>query len=156
MAINALNIPTNVGPQSYSGLGSAYQGFNTDTVIPLLQKLLGGYSGNVNSAYDNASSGLGALTKNTITPAIQQVINSLAGKNMLNSSVASDTMSNTISGLSNNLLSNQTSLAGDKASALTTGYNNLLTNAAGLGQYSSSTDNSTPYKIMAQLLQSMM
>ena len=156
MAINALNIPTNIGPQSYSGLGSGYQGFSNNTVMPLLQKLLSGYSGNVNSAYSNATSGLGTITKNTITPAIQSVIDRLAGKNMLNSSVASDTMSGTISDLASGLLSNQTALAGNKATALTSGYNDLLTGSAGLGQFSSSTDNSRPYQIMASLLQSMM
>lgn len=156
MAINALNIPTNIGLSKYTGLGSGYQGFSNNTVMPLLQKLLSGYSGNVNSAYSNATSGLGTITKNTITPAIQSVIDRLAGKNMLNSSVASDTMSGTISDLTNNLFSNQVGLAQNKVSALTSGYNDLLTGSAGLGRYSSDSDTSTPYQIMASLLQSMM
>lgn len=93
MAINALSIPTGVGPTSYSGLGQGYQSFNNNSVIPLLQSLLSGYQGNVNSAYGNATSGLGTFAKQTITPAIQSVINTMAGKNMLNSSVAGDAIS---------------------------------------------------------------
>lgn len=156
MAINALNIPTNIGPQSYSGLGSAFQNFSSSSVMPLLQSLLSNYSGNVNSAYDSANAGLGTLTKNTVTPAIQNVINSMAGKNMLNSTVASDAIGNTASNIGTSLLGNQASLAGNKANALTTGYGNLLTSAAGLGNYSTASNNSTPYQIMANLLSGMM
>jgi hypothetical protein len=156
MAINALTIPTNIGPQSYSGLGSGYQDFSSNTVMPLLQKLLSGYSGTVNQAYGDTTAGLGTLTKNTITPAIQNVINSMAGKNMLNSSVASDAIGTAASNIGTSLLGNQTSLAGNQANALTTGYGSLLGNSAQLGQYSSASNNSTPYQIMASLIQSMM
>ena len=156
MATNVLDIPTNVGPSSYSGLGSAYQNFSSDTVLNMLKSYLGNYSTNVNNAYADASSGLSNLTKSTITPAIQSTINNLAGKNILNSSVAGDTLSKTISNLTSGLLDNQATLANNKATALTSGYSNLLTDVAGLGNYSTSSDNSTAYKIMASLLQSMM
>lgn len=156
MAINALSIPTGVGPSTYSGLGQGYQSFTNSSVIPLLQSLLSGYQGNVNSAYNNASSGLGTLTKQTITPAIQGVINTMAGKNMLNSSVAGDAISGAASSLGTSLLGNQMSLAGNKANALTSGYDDTLLKAANLGQYSMSSDTSTPYRIMASLIQSMM
>lgn len=156
MATNVLDIPTNVGPTSYSGLGAGYQDFSSGEVLPLLSKLLSGYKGNVNDAYSNASAGLGTLTKNTLTPAIQSVINGLAGKNMINSSVAGDTMTGTIGNLTKDLFANQTDMAQNKAKALTTDYGSLLTNTAGLGTYSASSDNSTAYKIMAQLLQGLM
>ena len=156
MAINALSIPTGVGPTSYSGLGQGYQSFTNNSVIPLLQSLLSGYQGNVNSAYNNASSGLGTLTKQTITPAIQSVINTMAGKNMLNSSVAGDAISGVASNIGTSLLGNQLTLAGNKANALTSGYDDTLLKAANLGQYSTSSDTSTPYRIMASLIQSMM
>ena len=39
MAISALTIPTNIGPTSYTGLGSSWQDFSANTVQPVLSNL---------------------------------------------------------------------------------------------------------------------
>jgi hypothetical protein len=156
MATSVLDIPTNVGPSSYGGLGAGYQGFMGNDLLPLLQQLVSGYATNVDKAYNNANTSLGTITRNTITPAIQSTINGLAGRNMINSSVAGDAMSKTISNLSSDLLNKQAGISANKATALTSGYGDLLTNLANLGRYQTSGDTSTPYQIMANLLQSMM
>lgn len=156
MAISVLDIPTNIGLTKYTGLGAGYTNFTNNNLLPLLQQLVSGYATNVDKAYNNANTSLGTITRNTITPAIQSTINNLAGRNMINSSVAGDTMSKTISSLSSDLLNKQAGIASNKATALTTGYGDLLTNLTGLGQYRTESDTSIPYQIMANLLRSMM
>ncbi len=156
MATSVLDIPTSVGPSSYGGLGAGYQGFMGSDLLPLLQQLVSGYATNVDKAYNNANTSLGTITRNTITPAIQSTINNLAGKNMINSSVAGDAMSKTISNLSSDLLNKQAGISANKATALSTGYGDLLTNLANIGRYQTSSDTSAPYQIMANLLRSMM
>jgi hypothetical protein len=64
-------------------------------------------------------------------------------------------MSKAGTGVLNNLLGYGASLQGQKAAALAN-MPNMLGGIAQLGQYSSSTDNSTPYRIMATLLSGMM
>ncbi len=195
MAINALNIPTGIGPlstsaslsnanslsnnsswnKSYSGLGSGWTNWSGNTVQPLLSGVLGNYPNFINSAYNDASSGINAVAQSQLAPAMQGVINKLASRGMINSSVAGDAMSKTASGILDSLLSNQTSLNANRAGALAQ-YPSLLMNAAQLGQYSSGTgganatstssslsnssssssDTSTPYRIMASLLSGMM
>lgn len=157
MAISALNIPSNLqGNWSYSGMGQPYQDFTTNTVMPTLSNLIGNYQTTTNQAYDDASSGIGTLTKNALTPAIQSTINSLAGRGMINSSVAGDALSKTASNVANSVLASQQDLATNRANAMTSGYSDLLTNLAELGRYSQSGNDATSYQIMANLLSGLM
>lgn len=155
MAINAMNIPTNVGPQSYSGLGAGWQNWNTNTVQPVLTNLLNNYQGIVGQGYDNAAAGIANFSTQQMQPAIQSTINNLSGRGMLNSSVASGTISDVISKLAGNAQGYQANLMGQKANAQAQ-MPGFASNLAQLGQYSSSSDNSTPYKIFASLLSGMM
>ena len=155
MAISALTIPTNIGPTSYTGLGSSWQDFSANTVQPVLANLVSNYPQFMNKTYDDATAGLGKVATAQLQPALQGALNSLAGRNMINSSVASDTMSKAGTGVLNNLLGYGASLQGQKAAALAN-MPNMLGGIAQLGQYSSSTDNSVPYEIMATLLSGMM
>ena len=155
MAINALSIPNNVGPTSYSGFGSGWQNWSQNTVQPVLSNLLGNYEGFVNNAYGNATNGMQQFAQNQMAPAAQSVINNLAGRGMINSSVAGDTMSKTLSNIANQAQGYQAQMAGSQANAMMQ-LPTFATNLAQFGQYSNSTDNSTPYRIMASLLSGMM
>ena len=72
----------------------------------------------INTAYNQASQGAGNVLSSQIAPAIQQNINGLAGRGMLNSTVAGDVMSKTMTGLAGNHQANAMNLNAGRASAL--------------------------------------
>ena len=150
-----MNIPTNVGPQSYSGLGAGWQNWTNNTVQPVLTNLLNNYQGIVGQGYDNAAAGLANFSTNQMRPAIQSTINNLAGRGMINSSVAGGALSDVISKMAGTTQGYQANLMSQKANAQAQ-MPNFAGNMAQLGQYSSSSDNSTPYRIFASLLSGMM
>lgn len=155
MAISALTIPTNIGEVKYEGMGPSWTDWSNQTVQPVLSNLVSNYPQFINKTYDDATAGLGKVATAQLQPALQGALNSLAGRNMINSSVASDTMSKAGTGVLNNLLGYGANLQGQKATTLAN-MPNMLGGMAQLGQYGLKTDTSTPYKIMAMLLSGMM
>lgn len=155
MAINAMNIPTGIGPQSYSGMGQGWQNWSNQTAQPIMSNLMNNYQGIVGQGYDDASAGIANFGTQQMQPAIQSTINNLAGRGMINSSVAGGALSDVIGKLAGNTQGYQANLMGQKANAQAQ-FPTFAQNAAQMGQYSSSSDNSTPYRLMAQLLSGMM
>ena len=115
MAIN-LNIPTNAysSSSSYSGLGQNWQPWSAQTAQPVISNLLNNWQGNVNSQF---SQGLGNVAQNQLNPALQDTINSLQSRGILNSSVAGDTLRGTSSDIINKLLESQVGFQGQSALA---------------------------------------
>lgn len=149
-----LTIPTNLYPTSYSGLGSVWQNFSANQA-PKLESWLNNYDTNVNTAYNQASQGVGNVLSNQIAPAIQQNINGLAGRGMLNSSVAGDVMSKTMTGLAGNQQTNAMNLNAGRASALLDLGKQLMAGGA-MGQYSESSNPLAPYQTMAELISQLL
>ena len=145
-----LTIPTNLYPSSYSGLGSVWQQFGANQA-PKLEGWLNNYDTNVNTAYNQASQGVGNVLSNQISPAIQQNINGLAGRGMLNSSVAGDVMSKTMTGLAGNHQANAMNLNAGRASALLDLGKQLMAGGS-LGQYSESSNPLAPYQMLAEMI----
>ena len=145
-----LTIPTNLYPSSYSGLGSVWQNFGANQA-PKLESWLNNYDTNVNTAYNQASQGAGNVLSSQIAPAIQQNINGLAGRGMLNSTVAGDVMSKTMTGLAGNHQANAMNLNANRASALLDLGKQLMAGGA-MGQYSESSNKLAPYQTMAELI----
>lgn len=156
MAINALTIPTGLFPTSYSGLGEEYEGFAEGKVLPLLQQLMGGgYQKIITDAYGQAQQGLGQYTKTQMQPAVQSTINQLAGRNMLNSSTASDTLAKTMSGIADQSQGYQAQLQGNMAGQLSQ-YPDWITQLMQMGGTSQSSNPLAPYQTLASLIQGMM
>lgn len=155
MAIEALSIPTNLYPTSYSGMGEGWQNFSQNQAMPILSSLLSNYPGYIDNTYNTASTGLANFTSNQLQPAIQSTLNGLAGRNMINSSVAGDALSKTLTGLAGNMQGYQANLAADAAKAKMA-YPSFALNAANTGQHSTSTNPLAPYQMMADLIARMM
>jgi len=115
---------------SYSGLDPKYQA-NVDQWMSDLsasmtpeafQNLISGaYSkaaGQTNKAYEAAQSYLPEIYQQTLTPALQSGVNTLAKKNMLNSTVAGNTMAGAANLAYQSVLPQQAQLAGQQAGAL--------------------------------------
>lgn len=146
-----LQIPTNLFPSSYSGMGSSWQDFSQNQALPAVQNMLTQYPDFINQAWGNANSGMQQFAQNTLKPAMQTTINGLNSKGMLDSSVASDALAQTMSNVGTQLLGYSANNEAAKASMLGQ-YPDYLNSTAGLGQYSESSDPSKPYATMASLI----
>jgi hypothetical protein len=149
MATNLMTIPTNTFQTAYSGMGQPWQDFSTQKIMPIIQQLLqGGAGGYRNQVYGNAIGNVGNMATTMMKPAIQNVINSLSGRNMINSTVAGDTMSKAMTDVATPIMGYQAGLESQAASE----YPKLLQGLAGMGQYSLSQDPLEAYKLFAQML----
>lgn len=109
---------------------------------------------NINSAYDSANQGIGSLAKTQLAPAVQSTLNGLAGRGMLNSSVAADALKGTMSNINTQLLNSATNLNASRAGSLADFGKQLLAGGA-MGQYSETTNQLAPYELMANLIQGL-
>lgn len=85
--------------------------------MPAYDFMLNNYPQYMQGIYGNAQKGIGQFAQNQMQPAVQNTINSLAGRGMINSSVASDSISNTIGQIANQAQGYQAGLQGDMAGA---------------------------------------
>lgn len=85
--------------------------------MPAFEYMLSNYPQYMQNIYGQAQRGIGQFAQTQLQPAIQSTINNLAGRGMLSSSVASDTLSNTISNLMRNVQGYQAGLQGQMAGA---------------------------------------
>ena len=148
-----LTIPTNLYPTSYNGLGSIWKNAS-QSLAPQFTDFYSNYNNNVNNAFNQAQGGIQGVLSNQIAPAIQGNINNLAGRNMLNSSVASDTLSKTMTGITNNQQAQNTALNTARMTSLLD-LGKQLMSGAGLSQYSENSNPLAPYQMMAELIQGM-
>lgn len=80
----------NLYPQSYSGISPQYSNQMLASLIPQLQQSTSGMPTSINN-----------FTRTGAYSTLQDVMNNLAGRGMLNSSVASDALSKGITGMGN-------------------------------------------------------
>lgn len=153
MAVNSLltTIPSNAMPtsSSYSGMGGAWQNFSQNKILPIIQQLTSSFS-NYAQPFNAANTASTQYMENQLMPSMQGVLNKLAGRGMINSSVASDALSKVGADLGRQALGVNANMMGNAA----LNYGNAVMNAAQLGQYStsSSQDTSAPWRILASIL----
>lgn len=153
MAVNSLltTIPSNAMPTSsaYSGMGNEWQNFSKNNMLPIIQRLTGSF-GNFAQPYSDANAASTKYMTGQLMPAMQGALNKLAGRGMINSSVASDALSKVGADLGRQALGVNANMMGNAA----LNYGNAVMNAAQLGQYStsSSKDTSAPWRILASIL----
>lgn len=173
MAVDLTGLPMDYAPTSYSGLGNAWQGFGTGQVMPILQNLLSAYpnlvnqnygqaAGGIQNAYQQGVQGMGNFTQQQLKPAMQNTLNSLGSRNVLNSSVAGDALSKTMTGIGTNSLGMMGNMMGQQSSMLgglygqqanaAMQYPNFALQTAGTGQYSTQKDPTEMYRIWASLM----
>lgn len=158
MAIS-FNIPTNAYSSSsqYSGMGAPWQNFSQGTAMPVIGNLLKNWPGTVNQAYSGATEGMKEFAGSQMMPAMQDVINNLAGRNILNSSVASDTLSKAGTDIIGKLMGYQSQLGMNQANAMMQ-LPQFASDVAKMGQYSTakSSDPGEPYRAMLQAITQLM
>ena len=120
------NIPTDKYKTTYSGPSQqAFQQF------PGQQKQYYNQArGDIGKGYDTAITDIGKTYQSALEPALQQNMNNLASRGMLNSSLAGDTMAETARSVGQNILGQQSQLQLGKQQQLAG-----LTQREGLGMY---------------------
>lgn len=173
---SAFDFPLDKFPKTYSGMGPQFQGMltsllprvkNTFEQFPDQQKQFYDQSRrDINTGFDEAMSRVGKSYERNLQPALQQQLNSLAKRGMLNSSVAGNTLGDTAKGIGGSIadqlaslnLAKQTALSGIAQNQGQSLYQmpQLLTNLLQQGRYSESTDEGQPYATVLNFLKSMM
>jgi len=85
--------------------------------MPAYDFMLNNYPQYMQNIYGQAQKGIGQFAQTQMQPAVQNTINNLAGRGMINSSVASDTLSNTIRQIANQAQGYQAGMQGQMAGA---------------------------------------
>lgn len=131
--------------------------------------------GKVSAAYGKAREGIPQLYKQQLQPATQNVLNQLAGRGMLSSTMGSETMANMARNLQGDAGGLLAQLSGQEAGAISglagmeaaqgaaqqqeahQSRQNMLANLAGdVGRYSYAQDPLQPYQLFSGLLTNLM
>jgi len=176
MADNYFDFPLDKFPKSYSGPTPEYQGMLTG-LLPQMQQAFQEFPGQQQQYYDQAKTGIeqgygGAIAdvgksyQNQLQPALQQTMNELAKRGMLNSKITGDTMAGTARGIGQDVIGQQSQLQLAKQLSLAQlasqqgetayQYPQLLTNLMNLGRISESTDEGRPYEVFTNFLTKLM
>jgi hypothetical protein len=135
--------------QSRSGLPKQYQEQILEKLIPKLLKSVEGYEGNIDKSTQAAQELFETQSRRGMKDQLQGILNSLAGRNILNSSVASDAISKGMGDIvQTGAQKGYESQMND--AALKAQLPALLANIAQLGQSSTSSDPLEPYKLLSQ------
>lgn len=141
--------------KSYSGIGSVYQKELMDSILPQLKASFQNYGANIDKSTKAAQEGFTSMNKRAMTSGLQDILNNLSNRGMLNSSVASDAISKGMTDL--------TSANSDKAfqaamqnAILKAEEPQLLARIASLGNYSESSDPGQPYDRIANFFKATM
>jgi hypothetical protein len=122
----------NLYPQSYSGINPEMSASILSQLAPLLTQTAGGLPNSINQYGQQQGSEV-----------LQSLVNNLAGRNMVNSSVASDTLGKGLTGVGTNILGMQTGLSSTLGS--------LIQN---LGGYSYTSNPLAPYSLLSNFVSS--
>ena len=176
MADNFFEFPLDKFPKTYSGPTPEYQGMLTG-MLPQMQQAFQEFPGQQQQYYDQAKTGIeqgyggaiadvGKTYQNQLQPALQQTMNELAKRGMLNSKITGDTMAGTARGIGQDVIGQQSQLQLAKQLALAQlnqqqgqgayQYPQLLSNLLSQGQYSTSSQENVPYQAALGFLQSLM
>ena len=170
------NIPTDLYPKTYSGPSQPMQGMLTG-LLPQAQQAFQRFPGqkdqfytqarkDIGKGFDTAISDVGKTYQNTLQPALQQTMNDLGRRGMLNSKVAGDTLAGTARGIGQDVLGQQSQLRLGKQTQFGDlsqqegqsmyQYPQLLTNLLSQGRFSESSEANKPYETFANLLTKLM
>lgn len=173
---SSFTFPLDKYPQSYSGPTSEVQGM-LNKLLPTLESTFTNYPGqrqayynqargDITQGFNDASTNLQSTFTQNLKPALQNVLNQLASRNMINSSVAGDTMAQASRGVMQDIFGKQAEFDLAKQAALadiakTEGtemskYPTLLTDLARLGQYSETKNELAPYQSSLDFMQALM
>ena len=127
---------------SFSGLPQEYGTSILQNTVPTMNNLVKNYPQYAQQAMDDSMNSYGSLMKSAYQSVLPSVLNDLAGKNVLNSSVASDAIGNAantvMSAIEPQAYNASANYFNTMANAPT-----MLGNIAQLGQYSESANQST-------------
>ena len=176
MAETFFDFPTDKYPKSYSGPTQQFQGMLTG-LLPQMQQSFQQFPEQQKEFYNQARTGIeqgygGAISdigktyQNRLQPALQQSMNDLGRRGMLNSKVAGETMAGTARGIGQDVVGQQAQLQLAKQLQLAQlaqeqgqgnyQYPQLLSNLLQQGQYSESSDQLAPYVGFSNLLTKLM
>ena len=163
-------------PKSYSGVGKNFGGF-LDQISPIAGQVITGMPGqqqqlygqarnDINTGFNDAISQTGKTFQDQLEPALQQVMNNLNRKGMLNSSMAGNVMSQTARGLGKDIIGDQTQLRMGRQGALSGvtqqeannqfRYPELLAGLLSQAKYSESSQENVPYQNALGFLERLM
>lgn len=166
------------GPTSWAGIDPAFQE-NLTSWMNNLTNILNpqSYQGYMNSAFnpaigqaeghwDQASQGLGQLYQGILRPLLQQEMNSLAGRNMVDSTVASEGLAGAANKADTAILDRAQQINTAKAGALSNilsqraaasaAYPDALGNLAQLTRASGSTNDAYSYAVFGDILAALL
>jgi hypothetical protein len=123
------------GNNSFSGLDAKNRNKVLESTIPKLVDSVNNYESNIDKSTGAAQEMFNSQSRNTIRNNLQGILNNLASKNMLNSSVASDSIGNSMSNLARTGAEKGFEAAMTGA-ALKAQLPQLLGNLINLGKYS--------------------
>ncbi|MBW2664094.1 MAG: hypothetical protein JRD93_19480 [Deltaproteobacteria bacterium] len=173
---NFFNFPIDKYPKTYLGPSQPMQGFLTN-LIPHAQQTFQQFPGqrkeyynhargDIGRGYDTAIADVGKTYQSTVQPALQQTMNDLGRRGMLNSKLAGDTIAGTARGVGQNILGQQSQLQlgrqrqfADLTQQEGLGmyqHPQLLTNLLAQGRFAEESKPDRPYKTFANLLTSLM
>lgn len=172
----AFDFPLDKFPRSFSGLGQNFGGFLSQ-IAPTAGQVITGMPGqqqqlydqarsDINMGFDNAVAETGKAYKDQLEPALQQAMNSLNKRGMLNSSMAGNVMSQTARGLGRDIIGDQTNLRMGRQGALggvaqqeaqnQFRYPELLASLLSQDKFSESTQENVPYQNALGFLERLM
>ena len=163
---NSFSFPDDKLNWSYQGLGPDFKNLLTQ-LFPQIQQAFTDYPQqqeqmftqareDIGKGYGDARGHLSNMFQNSLQPALQKELNRLGGRNMINSSVASDTLSRTATDLSSRTQDKMAAMGLEEQKALAnlqaqqagqqSDYPGLLTNLLNTGRYSEAKDEWSPYR----------
>lgn len=153
-ASSAFDFPLDKFPKSYSGIGPEATGM-LSSLIPQVKEAALQYPETVKGGYGQAISDVGKSYGRTLQPQLQQILNNLAKRNVISSSVAGEALGGAARGVASDVIGQQANLGFAREQALAQ-YPQLLTNLLGQGRYTESSDEGVPYRSALGFLQSLM
>lgn len=173
---NSFKFPLDLYPKAYTGMGKEFGGM-LSSLMPQVkstfeqfpeqrQEYFAQARGDVGKGFDTAIGNLGKTYQKALQPALQQTLNDLAKRGMLNSSVAGEAMSGTAKGIGESILDKQSSLELAKQTGLSNiaqqegqgmyQFPQLLSNLLSQGRYTEQTDELAPYQSALGFLSRLM
>lgn len=138
-----------LGISPRSGLPEKYQESLLSSIIPQLVNSAETYKSDVDTYSDKAQGMYKSITDQLSRDTLPGTLNDLASRNVLDSSVASDSIAKTQSNIANTAAI-QAYQTGMDAAQLKANYPQILTQIASLG--SASTDDLAPYELLSNML----
>lgn len=138
------------GPVSKSGLDDPYRATILDTLVPRLTESVTNYRTDIDDSTQAAKEMYASLAKGAMKEGTQGILNDLASRGILNSSVAGDAFAKGFSNISRDVADKGFQSA-MMAAGMKADESNMLGNLINLGKYSESTNTLAPYDLMERI-----